>query len=86
MRCRRCGLLFGYNLAGEHLMGVHGELAVLAVHGEGVAGGHLVGNDLAADEGLHRVLHEAAQGTGAVYGVVGAVDDEVLGGLGSAPQ
>ena len=40
---------------------------------------HLVGDDLPADEGLHTVLHEAAQGTGAEGRVVGAVDDVLLG-------
>ena len=56
------------DLAGEHLLGVHGELPAPAVHRDAGAGLHLVGDDLLADEGLHRVLEEPAQGTGAVDG------------------
>ena len=68
-----------HHLAGEDGFGLYGQLAVHAVHGEGVAAAHLIADDLPADESLHRVLHEAAQGPGAEGGVVGAVDDELLG-------
>ena len=68
-----------HHLSGEDLGGRDREITVLAVHGEGVAALHLAGDDLPADEGLHTVLHEAAQGTGAEGRVVGAVDDVLLG-------
>ena len=62
--------------------GLHGQLAVTAVHHQGVALLHLAGDDPAADEGLHRVLEIPTQGPGAVDGIVGAVDDVLLGPVG----
>ena len=40
----------------ENFPAIHDQLAVPVVHGQALTALHLIGNDLPADEGLHRVL------------------------------
>lgn len=52
--CRNAPGVFFEMIGNGNLL--HRQLAVPAVHREDLAGIHLIGNDLPADEGLHRVL------------------------------
>ena len=65
-----------YEISADH------QFAVLTVYDQCGSGGDLVGDDLPAHQRLHRVLEVAAEGSCAVDGVVGGVDDRVLGGIG----
>ena len=57
------------------------QLAIPAIHGDDGAGGDAALQQLAAEHGLHGVLHIAAQGTGTKLGVIGLVHNELLGGI-----
>src|SRR5699024_4659489 len=58
------------------------QRAVPHIHHQGGVGGHVAGDDPPAHQVLHRVLEIPAQGPGTVHGVVGGVQDVVLGRLG----
>ena len=58
---------------------LHDQIAVLDGDSEHGAGGHIAGNELFGNEGLHGVLQIAAQRTGTERGIIAAVDDLILG-------
>ncbi len=56
----------------------HDQFAVFFVYRDGLAGGDVATEQALGQHGLHRVLDIAAQGPGAVLGVVGGIHN---GGL-----